>query len=926
MLENGQLRIVLINRIETSSSSSAVSDRCVLPATGSRGTGGTASDQAAKVVAGIGRGVRLALLTLMATLAFAVPAPVDAQAVATEYEGAAATGLVLRKLGTAKRVLMIAAHPDDESTQLLSTLALGQGADVAYLSLTRGEGGQNGIGGELREGLGLLRSEELLAARRLDGARQYFTRAIDFGFSKSGEEALTLWPREELLRDVVAVIRHFRPDVIISIFTGTPRDGHGQHQAAGIMAREGFTVAGDPLRFPELQAEGLEPHTPVHLFQVLRASEDGATIAIETGALDPLLGRSHFQVAMASRSRHRSQDMGVPLTPGPQTSRLTLAATTATASPTETIFAGIDTTLSMRAATLVSTAESPDGSAGADVVALLERYEATVDAVRDGYRALHPDATVDGLVAASRLLDEASRLVPVSGDLDFLLRIDRARLDEALALTAGIRIDAVTSEEAVVPGQTFPLDLRLWNGGTRPVTVHSLEPALPPGWKAVERERLPPNLAAGQLVVRTFDVTVPPDEKPTEPYFLQQPTTGAMYDWPASIGSVGIPFAPAPVRATTSIELSGTAIADTVEASFLAVDSRSGEYRRPISVVPVVSIIVDPALAVRPLVRAGEPMTLSVTLRSEAPDGLGGELRIDAPEGWEAQPTRIPLTFTAEGEERTFDVTLRAPAGLAPGHDEVEMRFATARGAEYARGYSLVDYPHIRPRPMYRDATLEIEAIDVTVPAGMRVGYVAAAGDNVPGALTHLGVTIEPLGPSELASSTLDGFDAIVIGHRAYEGRQDLVNHNQRLLEYVRRGGTMIVQYNQYQFTEPGIAPYPVAMARPHDRVTDEDAAVRFLEPDHPVFNTPNRISDEDFEGWVQERGLYFLNTWDAAFTPLLEMSDPGEDPKRGGLVVAEYGEGMYVYTGLALFRQLAAGVPGAYRLFANLLALGAAR
>ncbi len=885
--------------------------------------------------------------------------PLVAQAVATEYEGAAAVGLALRRLGTVKRVLMIAAHPDDEATQVLSALALGQGADVAYLSLTRGEGGQNGIGGELREGLGLLRSEELLAARRLDGARQYFTRAIDFGFSKSADEALTVWPREELLRDVVAVIRHFRPDVIVSVFTGTPRDGHGQHQAAGIMAREGFAAAGDPSRFPELRAEGLEPHTPVHLFQLLRGPDEEPAAVIETGELDPLLGRSHYQVAMASRSRHRSQDMGQVQAPGRRATTLTLIDTRAATPPVGSIFAGIDTTLAARIAGLLGTSvagatsgaaargsSSVGGTAGRGgssggsgsssdrstdatetLLDLLADYEVAVAAARDAFNPLRPEPSVDELVRAAGALDGAIALLPSDNggarEASFLLAAERSRLSMALRQAARVEVDAIADDEAVVPGQTFELQLQLWNGGTRPVSLTALQPVLPDGWRAAARETLPPTVGAGELVVGHFDVTVPPDAEPTQPYFLRLPRDGSMYAWPEDFGSVGVPFEPSPVRAAAAIAIGGAAVVDTVEGSFLGVDSRSGEFRRPVRVVPGVAVTVEPELAVFVLARSGEPRGATVTLRSEVPGGVRGELRISVPPEWDARPATVPMEFGTAGEERTVEVAIRSPSNFGAGRYEVEAVFVGADGAEYDQGYALVDYPHINPRPLYRSSTIGIQAIDVQVPERLRVGYVAAAGDNVPAALAQLGVAVEMLGAAQLAAAPLDGFDVIVVGSRAYEGRPDLVTHNQRLLDYVRRGGTMIVQYNQYEYTEPSIAPYPVTMARPHDRVTDEAAEVRVLQPEHPVFTTPNRITAEDFDGWVQERGLYFLTPWDDAFTPLLEMADPGEEPKRGALLVAQYGEGTYVYTGLALFRQLAAGVPGAYRLFANLLALG---
>lgn len=877
--------------------------------------------------------VRVTLLAaLLAVLAGPVlPTFATAQLADTEYQGASALGLALRRLGTTKRVLMIAAHPDDETTQILSSLALGQGADVAYLSLTRGEGGQNGIGAELREGLGLLRSEELLAARRLDGARQYFSRAIDYGFSKNSDEAFTQWPREELLGDVVAVVRDFRPDVIISVFTGTPVDGHGQHQAAGILARDAFDAAADPARYPEHLARGLSAHTTTHFFRIGRGVGAGSVVNVETGGFDPLLGQSHFQVAMASRSRHRSQDMGRALTPGPQTTGLLLESTHADlglfGGPGGSVFAGVDTTLSARAARVMG-----GGTAAGQLRNALTRYQATIDDARRVFNPLLPAQIVPFLAEAARLLDEAERVASpmlaataegAGGDLAFQLAVEREQLHDALSRAARVELDLLASDETPVPGQTFQLDMTLWNGGQDPVTVESLEPALPAAWWTAEAEA-PATIEPGSLARRRFQVTLPDDVELTDPYFLRLPRDGARYRWPTEAGVVGGPFEDPAIRGVASISVQRVPLEVSIPATFQRVDTRSGESRRPVRVVPAVAVTVEPELVVVPIARRDEPVRLAVRLAAEAPDGIAGRLRVEAPAGWRVEPASVETSFAAPGEERVYEFSVAPPASVDAGRVSLAVVFEDAAGRRFERGYALVDYPHVGPRPLWRDSRIDVQVIDVEVPAGLRVGYVAATGDGVPAALAQLGVDLRLLGEAELATAPLDAYDVIVIGSRAYEGRPDLITHNQRLLDYVRAGGTMVVQYNQYQYTAPGIAPYPVSMARPHDRITDENAAVTILDPAHPIFTTPNRIGDADFEGWVQERGLYHLNTWDDRYTPLLEMADPDEPAQRGMLMVTEYGEGTYVYTGLALFRQLPAGVPGGWRLFANLLSLGA--
>lgn len=871
---------------------------------------------------------RTILLVLLIAL---IPLPVAAQVVATEYEGASALGLALRQLGTTKRVLMIAAHPDDEATQVLSSLALGDGAAVAYLSLTRGEGGQNGIGPELQEGLGLLRSEELLAARRLDGALQYFSRAIDYGFSKNADEAFTHWPREELLADVVAVVRHFRPDVIVSVFSGTPRDGHGQHQAAGIIATEAFEAAADGSRFPEQIALGLRPHAAIHLYQLVRTLEDAPTARIEAGEFDPLLGMSHFQVAMASRSRHRSQDMGRALTPGPQgTPVIRVASRLVTNGDINSgFFAGVDTTLFAHARRYVPQS-GPDGDGG-QLASLINAYQATVDDARRSFNPLAPRQVVPFLVQALGVLDRIGAVVTERGgdtaaELGFLVAHERGELEEALRRAARIEVDAVADDETIVPGQTFTLEVRFWNGGDIPVPLVDLRPIVAEGWGVLPLDPLPEVAEAGALVRRRFEITVAEDAELTQPYFLRLPPEGARYRWPGDYDGVGIPFEPDPVEVAATFTVQQATLETRVPANYLGVDTRSGEFRRPLRIVPAVAVTADPKLAVLPLNAADRPIPITVRLLAEAADGISGTLRIDAPAGWRIEPASVDVEFAGPGEQRVIEFTAKAPADVEAGTISLSAVFADGAGRRFTTGYTLVDYPHIRPRPLVREAVTDVQAIDVSVPDGLSIGYVAATGDNVPQALAQLGITIDLIDEPALASGNLDTYDVIVVGSRAYEGRPDLVTHNGRLLDYVERGGTMIVQYNQYQFTEPGIAPYPVTMARPHDRVTDETAEMTILVPNHTVFMEPNEITTADFDGWVQERGLYFLNTWDDRYTPLLEASDPGEDPKRGILMVTDYGSGTYVYTGLALFRQLPAGVPGAYRIFANLLSLGADR
>jgi LmbE family N-acetylglucosaminyl deacetylase len=851
----------------------------------------------------------------------AAPGQARAQDGAAEYRGAAALGLSLRKLGTTKRVLMVGAHPDDEDTQLLARFALEEGADVAYLSLTRGEGGQNGIGPELGEGLGLLRTEELLAARRVDGAEQFFTRAYDFGFSKSAEETYAHWPREEVLRDVVRVVRLYRPDVIVTVFSGTPRDGHGHHQVSAMLAHEAFAAAADPARFPEQLREGLRPWQTARLYQSMRGNTENATVRVPIGDLDPLIGRSPFQLAMASRSRHRSQDMGRPELPGPRwgTLRRVLPAAEG-AEPS--LWAGIDTTL--------APAEPAESAAARG----LAEYQRQVDALRASYNPLAPGALAEGLARALNTLRQARAAIPVSnGTADLVRAIDEetAQAETAWLLSAGVVVDAIVSDARIAPGDTFRIDISVWNGGGSNIGV-DVAPLLPAGWRVEPAPRMvadaPEGVGPGQLRTWSFRATVPADARPTEPYFLRQPREGDLYRWPEADSALARPFEAAPVRAQARIislydGIIGTSVHADFEAQFREVDLRQGELRRPVMVVPTVSVLLQPAARVLSTA-APQPIAYTVRLAAEAPDGIAGTVRLELPAGWRAEPASVPVRFTKEGEVREVRFTVTAPARVAAGDHPVSAVFAADGGQSFARGVQLIDYPHVRARPLFHAARSTVRAFDVRVPQGLRVAYIEGAGEEGPGFLANLGITPELLGAEDLAEGDLDRFDVIVAGSRAYEVRTDLMAHNQRLLDYVSRGGTFIVQYNKYEIVEGRFTPYPITMARPHGRVTDENAPVRILDPAHPVLTAPNRITDADWAGWVQERGLYFAETWDPAYTPLLETGDPGEKALRGGLLVARHGEGTYVYTGLSFFRQFPEGVPGAYRLFANLLALGA--
>ncbi len=857
---------------------------------------------------------------LVVGLVLAVPSLAVAQEGGTEHRGAEALGLALRRLETTKRVLMIGAHPDDENNALLATLALGEGAEVAYLSLTRGEGGQNLIGPELQEGLGIIRTEELLAARRLDGARQYFARAYDYGFSKSGDEAFRHWPHDSLLADVVEVIREFRPDVILSVWSGTPRDGHGQHQASGIVAREAYEAAADPSRFPGQVAEGLAPFRAKRLVQSVWRGAPASALTIETGTYDPLFGRSWLQIAMAGRSRHRSQDQGTAEPPGPsRTAIVPLAGDTAMDG---SLFRGVDTTLAQLARSL---------PAGAPIVSALDEFERQSMAAATAFNPFRSDAIVPALAALLGALRRAASLSsgPASlAPLRFRIAQEERDASAALRLAAGIELIATADAERVVPGETFGLTLQVWNGGEAARRIASLEPELPAGWTAEPVDPAVGDVAADTVVTRRFRVHVPADADGFGPWYLRLPRDGDMYRWPADPTVRTLPFEPDRVRAVAGLDVDGVPLRVEESAAYEEIDKALGERRLPVMLVPAVSVAVEPRVAVVPLAVAGaddngKGRDVTVVLTSDSPDPLDGTVRLKTPAGWRVEPASAPAHVEGSGSRLALHFAVHPPAGLAPGRTDVVASFTADGGREYTRGYDVIEYPHTQPRPLFEPATVMFSAFPVAVAPGLHVGYIEGAGDDGPDALAQLGVNVELIDPATLLNGDLDRYSTIVTGIRAYETRPELATANARLLDYVKRGGTLVIQYNKQEYSRGNFAPYPLEIPGSAPRVTDEDAPVRLLDPSHPLLSTPNRIGPSDFEGWVQERGLYFPDKWDNHYTPLLEMNDPGEPGRQGSLLAARYGQGRYVWVALSLFRQLPHAVPGAYRLLANMVSWG---
>jgi LmbE family N-acetylglucosaminyl deacetylase len=864
----------------------------------------------------------LAAALLAALCLSAAPTPGVRDAAAAGYAlapptagGLEAVDRALARLGTHRRLLVVGAHPDDEDTEILAYVARGLGGEAAYLSLTRGEGGQNLVGPDLGVGLGLVRSQELAAARRLDGARQYFTRAYDFGFTRSLDETLRRWPKEILFEDAVRVMRRFRPQVVVRIFNGTARDGHGQHQASGVTALEAYRLAGDPAAFPQLAAEGLTPWTPATLLQETGYWDDkeNTTVDLQTGRVDPLTGRSVYQIAMASRSLHRSQDMGQLQEPGPNHTMVGWVAGAGKTGPE--LFSEIDTRLRSMAA------EVQDPARRETIATKLDSVEAEVAETR---RRVSTPGLASAVPSIARILSELRAARALVEDLDggtaMLLDEKIALAESALASAAEVTLDAVSAREIAAPGEAFEITASVWNAGPESVEVQSVTLESPDGWTVdVDAAAGARGVAPGKLESWKARATVPANAPASIPYFLEKPLRGDLYDWSTAPAPVrGEPFAPSPLAVLARLKIGGQAVVLEREVSYRLRDQVIGEVRRPVRAVPVLEVAVAPDLLVWPVSVAEK--RLEVTLTSNAARPVSGRLEVVPPEGWPAAPP-LPFSLAKAGDRAFLDVRLRAPARLAAGRHAVRFVAQLENGGAADLGIRLIDYGYIPRTPMPERSEAAVSAADIRFPPIRRLGYVRGAADRVPEALAGIGLPLEVLTARELETGDLSAYDAILVGSRAYEADPVLARTNGRLLDYVRSGGLVIVQYQQYPFVQGGYAPYPIEIARPHDRVTDENAAVTVLDPTSPVFTTPNRIGPEDWAGWVQERGLYFARSWSGDYTPLLAMADPGGSEQKGSLLAARLGKGRYVYTGLAFFRQLPAGVPGAYRLLANLLA-----
>ncbi len=874
----------------------------------------------------IGYGL-LALCVVLSSL------PVSAQVQDIPYnQGSAAAWQALLKLRTTAIVLFTQAHPDDEDAGLVTWVSRHEGARTGILSINRGEGGANLIGSEQYDALGILRTEEFLAACRFYGADLMFTRMADFGYSKRLDETLEHWGKENVLRDMVRAVRTYKPDIIISRFHGKARDGHGNHQAAGLLSFEAFKAAADPKMFPE---DG-SPWQVKKLYLGTRGNEP-STLKINTGEYDPLLGKSYRQIASEGYGMHRSQAMGQPRIPaGDFFSTVQLAETAIPKIANETsIFDGIDTTLLGLAKQYQSVI---------DLRPELNEAANAIEMAISKFDAREPWAIAEELASGKRNIYKAIEKVNAAtidsstkDHLLFLLDNKKLEFNDTMNKSLGLNLEVVVDPEkpatggmgfiapretfAVAnPSQNFAINVNIVNPS--PIKLEKSETILltPKDWQLKARAPEGQSPVSGSRLGVLYYLKLPDNATPTKPHWFR---TSELRDHQYQLTKnefVNLSATPAEVNGGFRYQVNSVNFVMSKPAQTAFVVRPFGEQRRLLTVAPELNVLLTPRVGVVSLSKATTTkVTVSVT--STAKSKIEGVVRLRLPQGWMATPLAHNLNFAREGEKSDFTFTVAIPK-LAANQDYKIQAVAEYNGKEYTEGYEVIAHRDLEPRHLYRNATMEMRGVDVQVAPNLHVGYVMGVGDKVPEALAQIGVKVLMLGASELATGNLDQFDAVVIGIRASAVREDLKAYNKRLLEYVERGGNLIWQYQTPEFDEAAYGPYPYKMGRNPEEVSEEDARVTMLDATNPVFNFPNKITPADFDNWVEERGSKWWGEWDARYKPLLESHDREQPLQKGGMMYAEYGKGTWVYAGYAFYRQLPAGVQGAYRLFANLMSL----
>ena len=875
-----------------------------------------------------------------------------------ENRGSVALWQLLKKLNTRASLMTIIAHPDDEDGGMLAFESRGAGARVALFTLTRGEGGQNIMGGDLWDQLGLVRTQELLAADRYYGAQQYWGSVADFGFSKTREEALQQWTHERVLCDAVRAVRAFRPLVITSSFVGGVTDGHGQHQVSGQLAQEVYEAAGDPrtcpgtgeawqplkvyghVPFAQVTDKGIYDYatqkwTPVRFYDYIQKRwSDGVpstTLTVQEGQYDAVLGETYSQVAAMGVGQQRSQHSG-PDVPGigPRVSSYhRYAARVATSGHEAGMFDGIDTSLASIASLAPAT--------GRDflVQGLQQLQQQMQDAVRL-FAASAPEKCAPSLAKALIHLDaldsEAGHKWDHATDADvaaaaynvhFELARKREQLQDALALALGLSLQAEALPahpgdrlHNAVPSAKVRVDVQAASATNLPVTLDHGSPEITTQHGSVSAvpDTAGAEAADEHMWTRHYMVSLAADAPITRPAFSRPTIEQPFYNLRLPQPEMHVPD----IAASATFHYSGVSIPLHAYVEVAQRVTGFGTLYEPLAVLPAISITVTPAAGAVPL--DAHTLQVGALIHSNVSGPADGTVKLQLPDGWLSSPAEMPFHIAAAGEEQNMLFT------VTPAHMQAKRYTLTAAakyaGHTYTDGYTVAGYPGLRRSYYFRPASFRAVGVDAKVAPGLKVGYIMGTGDEVPQSLEFLGVHPQLLSAQDITGGDLQQYDVIVLGVRAYAARPELATSTNRLLEYAKHGGVVIVQYNTAEYNH-SFGPYPYTLSERPENVVDETDAVSLQLPEHPLLNWPNKITTHDFDGWVEERGHSFMRTWDPHYQALTEAHDPDQDPQKGGLLCARYGNGAYVYVAYALYRQLPEGVPGAYRIFANLLSLG---
>lgn len=796
----------------------------------------------------------------------------------------------IEKLNFLGNVLYVAAHPDDENTDMISYLSNKTNANVAYLSLNRGDGGQNLIGTEINELLGVIRTEELLAARDIDGGKQFFTRAIDFGYSKNPNETFNIWDKETVLGDVVWIFRKFRPDVVINRFNHrTEGDTHGHHTASAILSVEAYDLAGDKNAFAN-QLKDYQPWQPDRMYfndswffygskeKYLAANHDGF-LEINVGEFLPLLGKSNTEVSALSRSEHKSQGFGRAMKRGedlhffePIKGNLSEAE--------KGIFEGIDTSWN----------RIEGGKAIGEIL-----YK-----VQENYDFTEPGKSVSQLLKAYEKIQNLKD--------PYWRALKSEQIKEIIAASAGLYLEVSTAEDYATPGQDLKVEIEAINRSNVEVNLKDVKFSSTDGKAFLYNKELKKE----QNFIEESFLSISKNAEYSNPYWLNEPHELGMYTID-NHDLLGLPNTPAPIIAEFQLKINGVDLTFQRALIHKSVDQIKGEVKEPFVVVPEVSVKMEDKNLVFP-----NDSSREITVEVKAfEDDVKGVLSLSHIKEWKISPKEIPVEIKNRGQVKTYTFEITPPKFQNEAVITPNLKIGEK---SYTKELYAIDYPHIPLKNILLSAQTKVNRLNIQI-AGNKIAYIKGSGDKIPLGLREIGYQVDELSGEGLTLQQLQNYDAVITGIRAYNVNDDLILKQDVLFEYAKKGGTVVTQYSQlWGMKTEDISPYPMTLSR--ERVTDENSPVKFLAPKHSVLNHPNKITQSDFEDWVQERGLYFPSEWSAAFTPILGMNDPGEKELQGSLLVADYGKGHYVYTGLSFFRELPAGVPGAYRLFANILAL----